>query len=83
MVDWATRELNAKFWVELLLLQQVGRPFSYCETGGSGGDGVYAQALTSPKGRVLVLINTKHTPAAAAVPGAAAQADGGVLGARD
>ena len=70
MVDWKTQELNAKYYVEIMLLKNVGRPFSYCKTTSSGNGGVYAQALTSPKGRVVVLINTKHTPTTVGLPGA-------------
>ena len=84
MVDWRERRLNHKFWAQLALLQAVARPFSFCETNvtaaaGRGGlvgvdpstSPVYAQGLTSAKGRVMVLINTKAVPQAVDVPGAA------------
>lgn len=72
MVDWtkggdcATEDqcggLNAKYWVELLLLQHVGRPFSFVattNTSSSSTPPVYVQGLSSAKGRVVILINTK------------------------
>merc|ERR1719201_283659 len=59
MVDWNSNQLNAKFWVTLLMLQQVARPFSYCKTA-EAPDGVYAQGVQSSKGKVLVLINKKN-----------------------
>jgi len=59
MVDWKSNKLNAKFWVTLLMLQQVARPFSYCKTTGAP-EGVYAQGIQSSKGKVLVLINKRN-----------------------
>eukprot|EP00051_Salpingoeca_urceolata_P000384 m.33874 g.33874 ORF g.33874 m.33874 type:complete len:555 (+) comp10536_c0_seq1:149-1813(+) len=32
MVDWNTAELNAKFWITLLTLERIGRPFRFCST---------------------------------------------------
>ena len=78
MVDWDANALNHKFWVQIALLQSVARPFSYCRTnssigggGGSEGAAVYAQGLSSAKGRVLVLINTKAAAQTVSVAGAA------------
>lgn len=72
MVDWTKGgdcastahcgELNAKYWVELLLLQHVSRPFSFVATTNTSAwatPPVYVQGLSSEKGRVVVLINTK------------------------
>ena len=82
MVDWSANALNHKFWVQIALLQSLGRPFSFCDTtttadaadaadaGKGSADAVYAQGLTSAKGRLLVLINTKATPQTVTVPGA-------------
>ena len=69
MVDWtkggdcATEEscggLNAKYWVELLLLQHVSRPFSFMATTNASAfatPAVYVQGLTSAKG-VFTLVN--------------------------
>lgn len=70
MVDWTSNQLNAKFWVTLLMLQQVARPFSYCTTAGAT-EGVYAQGIKSSKGRVLVLINKKNINVHVDVPSAA------------
>ena len=79
MVDWSANALNHKFWVQIALLQSLGRPFSFCDTttaddaadaGKGSADTVYAQGLTSAKGRLLVLINTKATPQTVTVTGA-------------
>jgi|EP01043_Picozoa_sp_COSAG02_P040327 hypothetical protein len=72
MVDWtkggdcASGEqcggLNAKYFVELLLLQHVSRPFSFVETTNTSAwatPPVYVQGLRSSKGQVVILINTK------------------------
>jgi hypothetical protein len=72
MVDWTKGgecsqqthcgELNAKYWVELLLLQHVSRPFSFVHTTNISthpSPPVYVQGLSSAKGRVVVAINTK------------------------
>ena len=40
------------------------------DAGKGSADAVYAQGLTSAKGRLLVLINTKATPQTVTVPGA-------------
>ena len=73
MVDWSSRQLNHKYWVQIALLQSVSRPFSYCDTTTTpsvkGGHAVHAQGLTSAKGRVLVLINTKASPQTVTVTG--------------
>ena len=81
MVDWSANALNHKYWVQIALLQSLGRPFSFCDTttttttdaadaGKGSADAVYAQGLTSAKGRLLVLINTKATPQTVTVTGA-------------
>ena len=75
--------LNAKYWVELLLLERVGRPFSFVATDSPAADhsdspaadhsgappDVYVQGLTSSKGRVVVAINTKSTQHEVALAG--------------
>ena len=74
MVDWTSRQLNHKYWVQIVLLQSLSRPFSYCDTTNTpshvGGNAVYTQGLTSAKGHVLVLINTKAAAQTVTVSGA-------------
>ena len=86
MVDWSDKKLNHKFWVMIALLQTLDtEDFSFCETNYEGSDahdpwatptppsgsGIFAQGLSSSRGDVLVLINTKATNATVRVPGAA------------
>jgi hypothetical protein len=83
MVDWTENKLNHKYWLQIALLQSLGRPFSFCATsGGTTSSSVYAQGLRSQKGSVLVLINTKATAQTVSVAGArgkhAATIDGAV-----
>lgn len=61
MVDWTdTPGLNAKYYVSLLLLEQVARPFQYLATSNDSPN-VYATGLSSSKGRVVVFINKRST----------------------
>lgn len=75
MVDWTENKLSHKTWVQIALLQSLSQPFSFCNTrGGDSTSGktsvaVYAQGLTSAKGKLLVLINTKSTTQTILVPG--------------
>eukprot|EP00039_Didymoeca_costata_P032444 m.37850 g.37850 ORF g.37850 m.37850 type:complete len:530 (-) comp9361_c0_seq1:3-1592(-) len=64
MVDWTgVPGLNAKYYVMAMLLETVARPFSYIQmNGGESNDLVYVQALTSAKGKVVVIINKKSAP---------------------
>lgn len=64
--------LNAKYWVTLLAVQQIAPRFSYCDTRIEHGEssGVYAQAIRSEKGDIVVLINKKPGPRTVRVSGA-------------
>ena len=85
MVDWTDNRLNHKFWVMVALLQTLDTEnFSFCDTTYEGsdahnprttpppppGNGIFAQGLSSSRGSVLLLINTKATNATVMVPDA-------------
>jgi hypothetical protein len=71
MVDFERPgELNAKYWVEILALQQIGRPFKYCATTMAAPSDVYVQGLSSAKGRVVVAINKRASPRSVEIAGA-------------
>lgn len=69
MVDFTGEPgLNAKYYVELLLLQNVARPFQFVATSAPP-DGVYVQGITSSKGNVLVVINKLSRTMSVNLPG--------------
>jgi hypothetical protein len=63
MVDWTTGSPNARFWVLKLIHDHFAPGDKLIPTVGAPGD-IIAQALTTPKGRALLLVNKRNVKTA-------------------
>jgi hypothetical protein len=61
MVDWNTGEPNARFRV-LKLIHDHFRPGDKLVSTGGAPDDILAQALVTPAGRALLLVNKRNAP---------------------
>jgi hypothetical protein len=59
MVDWNTGAPNARYWVLKLIHDHFKPGDKLVETGGSTGD-ILAQALVTPAGRALLVVNKRN-----------------------
>jgi hypothetical protein len=59
MVDWKTGRPNARYWVLKLIHDDFGPGDRLVPTRGAGKD-IVAQAMVTPKGRALLLVNKRN-----------------------
>ena len=50
MVDWTQAQLNHKYWIQMVLLRSVSRPFSFCATTVADASGTEASAPVYAQG---------------------------------